>query len=145
MRSGVGRDRRQVGVEAAPAVELALEASEATVERVDVGVAEAGRQRSAAQVDHAGPGPDQCPDGRVTADRHDPAITRRDGAGPAPRRVHGGDPTTGQDEVGRTVAAHRCPLVVTTGTTPGTMAGRARMQPADPAPRNAAEGPRPAA
>ena len=129
MRSGVGRDRRQVGVEAAPAVELA-----AGGERGRRGAGGRGRRRSRASAfGRAGRSRgSRGPTSGRTAGSLPTATIRpsrdRDGAGPAPRRVHGGDPTTGQDEVGGTAAAHRCPLVVTTGTTPGTMAGRARMR-----------------
>lgn len=66
---------------------------------MDVGVLEAGEERSAREVDDFGARPGQFAH-LVVADRGDAAVGDGDGGGAAAGRVHGEDGAAGEDEVG---------------------------------------------
>ena len=63
-------------------------------------VAEPGRDRAAAQVDHAGRRPGVLHGLPIPADRDDPVAQDGDGPGPAVGGIGGEHLATGEDEVG---------------------------------------------
>ena len=90
----------EVGVPAAGVVELAADAREPAVGRVDVRVLEAGRDGAAAQLDVARAGADEAPHIAVAADGDDPAAADGERLRPGPGGVGGEDAAPGQDEIG---------------------------------------------
>ena len=106
VRGGVRRDRRQVGVQPARIGQVAAQPADAGTHRVDVGVPETRRHRSAAQLDDTGPRSDPAAHGVVATDRDDPPLADRDGSRERPARVHRGHAATTEDEIGRAVVGH---------------------------------------
>jgi hypothetical protein len=97
---GIGGDDVQTGVPAARVVELAAEAREAAVRRVDVRVLEPRRRGSAAELDVACAGADEAPHIAVAAHGDDPAVLHGQRLRPRLRGIGGEDATPGQDEIG---------------------------------------------
>ena len=78
-------------------------AVEAGGHRVDVRVAEAGRDRPTAEVDDARARSDPATERRIRADGRDPPVDDRQCLGHASGRVHRRDPPAAEDEVGRPI------------------------------------------
>ena len=70
-------------------------------------------------------GPISAADHRVRPDRDDPSIADGQGARPGAGGVHGGDPATGQDEVGGAVGGHRASVGFGSGSPESRTGGRA--------------------
>ena len=68
---------------------------------MDVGIAEAGRDRPAAEVDDPRARSDPATKRRIRTDGGDPPVDDRDRLGRPPGRIHRGDPPVTEDEVGR--------------------------------------------
>ena len=100
MACGVLGDDREVGLAPAGAVELAAQAGEAAVHRVDVGILEPGRDGPAAKLDDARRRTDVARELTVRAGGHDPPAADSERAHPASCGIHGGDASAAQDEIG---------------------------------------------
>ena len=68
---------------------------------MDVGIAEAGRDRPAAEFDDARARSDPVTERRFRTDGGDPPVDDRHRLGRLPGWIHCGDPPTMEDEVGR--------------------------------------------
>lgn len=106
MGRGVGDDSGKVGGSTTQAAQVTLQTCHSGLDRVNVSVAEAGRHRSAAQVDHARLRPDQRLDVGIGTDARDPAVADRDRRGDPSTGVHGGDTAGAEDEIGWSLDGH---------------------------------------
>ena len=86
--------------------EVAVQHLEAAGRRVDVRVLEPGHEQPPGEIHHLGPRADQPAHIAVGPDRHDLTLRDRDRSGPAPHRVHRGDPPVHEREVGGAVRSH---------------------------------------
>ena len=87
MRGRPGANAGRDGVEVAALVEVAQAEVDAALDRVHVGVLEAGQQHPARQVDHLGAAPDQAGGQAVGADVDDAPVAHAHRRRPAPRGV----------------------------------------------------------
>jgi hypothetical protein len=93
-------DALQVVVLPLNIVELALRLDDPPVQRVDVGVLEAGQEHAPVESDDFGSGPAPYLDIRQGADPHDPPVLDRDGLSPRARSMERVDTCAGQEKVG---------------------------------------------
>ena len=103
VRCGVRGDDIEIRREAPDSGQVAAQAVEAGGHRVDMGVAEAGRDRPAAEVDDPRARADPATERRVRADGGDPPVDDRQRLGNLSGRIHRGDPPATEDEVGRPI------------------------------------------
>ena len=99
MTGRVRGDRLEVPIDAAETRQVAAQSLEPRRDDVDVRIAEAGRDRPAAELDHTGTRTDPRTDLGVRSDGGDAAAASGEGLDPWPDAVHRLDPAAEQDEI----------------------------------------------